>query len=110
MVMNTDSHSISIVDATTFDVIGEINGVGTNPQSMILSKDEKHLFVLSRRMPSDTDSSFGCVYVVDIESGNIINTIQVGSSPDQAILSKDGRTLFVANSDEEVSEISLEWR
>jgi DNA-binding beta-propeller fold protein YncE len=85
---------ISIVDTSSFTEIGEIANVGAQPESMILTPDEKTLIVSLRGSPAQ-------LAMVSVRKREVLGTIPIVPSGttantfgDLAVASRDGRYVY----------------
>ncbi|MBN2329782.1 MAG: cell surface protein [Candidatus Omnitrophica bacterium] len=76
-------------DVQTEQILYEIV-LPDRPSGLALSPDETQLYVAG-------DSPTGKVYVIDLPSRKIVQSIWVGHSPCAIAVSKDGKTLYVCN-------------
>jgi hypothetical protein len=86
-IVVNNSQKVEIVDLKTFSSIGTINGLEYPRYFLAVSKDKGYL----------TDGNFfGRIYVIDLNSLSITDTIPCGNGPEKMIL--HNQTLIVANS------------
>ncbi|HTO73412.1 MAG TPA: hypothetical protein VMJ30_06320, partial [Gemmatimonadales bacterium] len=110
-VSNEDSRDMTIIDATTYQVVGTVP-VGTRPRGIKVSPDGKTVYVAlsgSPRCPPTmpdeeceklvADKSKDGIAVVDVASRKTVKVIPGGSDPEAFALSSDGSRLFVSNED-----------
>ncbi len=83
---NQSGHSVSIVDAKSKKVIGEVP-VGIQPEALAITADGKTLYVCN----AEEDS----VSVLDVASKAVTKVIKVGDWPCNIKLSKDGSKAYV---------------
>ncbi len=87
VVTNQSGHSITLVDARSKKIIGEIP-VEVQPEASVVSRDGRTIYVCN----AESDS----VSVVDISSKSVKKSIKVGDWPCSVKLSKDGSKAYVA--------------
>lgn len=86
-VPNKASHSVSVVNLETGTVTATIEGKGlAQPHGTALSPDGKHLFVSNNNRkgtysPSGDNPNAGTVTVIDTETNEITDVIEVGTYP-----------------------------
>jgi len=88
-VVNTDSGSMTAIDATTDALLWELP-VGAEPRSIALDPSGSRAYV--------SGFAEGTVSVVDLATGTSLATIATGRRPYGVVASPDGRVLFVAES------------
>ncbi|MDO8093968.1 MAG: beta-propeller fold lactonase family protein [Candidatus Brocadiales bacterium] len=85
-VVNQSGHSVTIVDAQTKQVTGEV-AVGVQPEAAAVTPDGSLLFVCN----AESDS----VSVIDTRSKAVVKEIKVGDWPCNVKITKDGKTAYV---------------
>ncbi|WP_233992482.1 YncE family protein [Salinibacter altiplanensis] len=86
-VPNKMSHSISVVDVDNASVQATIHGDGlAQPHGTVLSADGQHLFVSNNNRdgtyePRGDNSDAGTVTVIDTDTNEIVEVIEVGTYP-----------------------------
>lgn len=86
-VPNKESHSISVVDLDNPGVTATIEGDGlAQPHGAVLSADGRHLFVSNNNRngtysPQGDNPEAGTIAVIDTETHEITNVIEVGTYP-----------------------------
>lgn len=80
---------IQIIDTKTDEVVKTIKSDAKSPAHIDFTKDSKIAYV-ANVMSND-------VSIVDIEKGEIIDTVKVGIMPNESEPSPDGKFLYVAN-------------
>ncbi|MCL2304709.1 MAG: hypothetical protein FWC43_05140 [Planctomycetaceae bacterium] len=88
-ILNHESNEISVLD-TTDDKIVQTIPVGFSPNSMVLSRDEKLLYLA-------TGAEKGVLQVLNLASGQIEKNVPADHSPCGLSLSPDGKMLVVCN-------------
>ena len=83
---NQSGHSVSIIDAKSQKVLGEVP-VGDQPEALAITQDGKTLYVCN----AESDS----VSVIDVAKKSVTKEIKVGDWPCNIKLSKDGKTAYV---------------
>ncbi|MBX2860057.1 MAG: filamentous hemagglutinin N-terminal domain-containing protein [Vampirovibrio sp.] len=85
-VANTNNHTVSVVDATTYDILDEIN-VGQRPKNIVVNVQGTKAYT----------ANFGSnsVSIIDTTTRKVINTIDVGAKPVQAAFDESAGYLFV---------------
>ncbi|ODS33867.1 MAG: hydrazine synthase beta subunit [Candidatus Scalindua rubra] len=87
VVTNQSGHSITIIDARSRKVTGEV-AVQVQPEASVVSQDGRTAYVCN----AESDS----VSVVDLNNKSVVKTIKVGDWPCNIKLSKDGSRAYVA--------------
>lgn len=95
-VENTNGGTVSIIDSTRLEVVGEIE-VGHHPDDVIASPDGKTIYV-NRQATRD-------VVAVDAESHSILWSVEVDGMPHHLGVTPDGRRLYVALFDQSVDAV-----
>jgi YVTN family beta-propeller protein len=85
-VANTDGASISIIDVSTNQVVGEIP-VSKNPHAVLLSPDKTRFYV-----PSESEDVLD---VIDRPSLKSIARVPLGRRPNNLAITPDGRYVYV---------------
>jgi len=96
-VANGDSDTISVVDTASDRIVGTIllrpqivrDLAGTTPTGLVLSGDERRLFV--------TLGDMNAVAVIDTDDSELLGYFPAGAYPTAAVVSPDGKQLLVAN-------------
>lgn len=83
---NQSGHSVSIIDARSQKVLGEV-AVGDQPEALAITQDGRTLYVCN----AESDS----VSVIDVAKQTVIKEIKVGDWPCNIKLSKDGKIAYV---------------
>lgn len=87
LVVNSFSASLSVVDATTLQVVKTV-GVGVQPQRLVVSSDGTRALVTNRSSDS--------VSLLDTRSLTVVRTTRVGAIPVGVAFSLDGSRAWVA--------------
>jgi YVTN family beta-propeller protein len=87
LVVNPDSNSLTLVDATTHAVIVELP-VGTDPRTVTVDETRSRAYVANRGSAS--------VSVVDLAAREVVDHVPVGQRPYGVVASPDGRWVYVA--------------
>jgi YVTN family beta-propeller protein len=95
-VENTNGGTVSIIDSTRLEVVGEIE-VGHHPDDVIASPDGRIVYV-NRQETRD-------VVAVDTESHSIVWSCEVEGLPHHLGITPDGRRLYVALFDQSVDAV-----
>ncbi len=90
-VANEKANSISVVDAHTGRVLGEIS-VGRKPHGVAISGDGLTVYVTCRF--SDA------LYVIDAVRMEVAGVVAVGTDPHGVVVTNDGQRVYVANTGE----------
>jgi len=99
LVSNASNGTISEVDPQHWFVQRNIH-VGGSPEHMVLSGDDKHLYV--------NDDAGGRALAVDLATGSVTAEYEIGAAPHGIGLSPDGRTLYATSQgDNRLVRISL---
>lgn len=99
-VANFGSHTISEIDLKTLTKKRTLRDIGLNPRHIVLSADDKYLYV----------SNHGDAYIrqIDLASGEVVSKCHVGGEPRTIALSRHKNFLFVANyKDDTLSVVDL---
>ena len=94
VVVNPDSGTVTILDASTIQPLGEVH-VGDQPQSVALSANGRIAFVAS--------TGDGTVAIVDVFNRAVVRKAEIGVEPTGIIV--DGDRLFVADHGADVIRI-----
>ncbi|MFQ5965469.1 MAG: YncE family protein [Candidatus Scalinduaceae bacterium] len=86
VIANQSGHSITIIDARSRKILGEVP-VQVQPEASVISKDGRTAYVCN----AESDS----VSVVDLNSKSVVKNIKVGDWPCNIKLSKDGSKAYV---------------
>ncbi|MBO1224990.1 MAG: hypothetical protein JYX80_11240 [Candidatus Scalindua sediminis] len=86
VVTNQSGHSVTLINAQTKKIIGEI-AVEVQPEASVVSRDGRTLYVCN----AESDN----VSVIDIGGKSVKKTIKVGDWPCSVKLSKDGSKAYV---------------
>ncbi|WP_135078788.1 PQQ-dependent catabolism-associated beta-propeller protein [Terasakiella sp. SH-1] len=95
-VSNEKDDTVSILDSKTMEVVRTIE-VGQRPRGIILSKDNKKLFICT----SDDDT----VEVYDTATEKKIGELPSGADPELFALHPDNRRLYIANEDDALTTV-----
>ncbi|MFQ5712871.1 MAG: YncE family protein [Candidatus Scalinduaceae bacterium] len=87
VVTNQSGHSVTLINARSQKVIGEIP-VEVQPEASVVSRDGRTVYVCN----AESDN----VSVIDISSKSVKESIKVGDWPCSIKLSKDGSKAYVA--------------
>ncbi|WP_228702791.1 YVTN family beta-propeller repeat protein [Salisaeta longa] len=86
-IPNKASHSVSIIDLQAREVVDTITGNGlAQPHGTVLSADGRYLFVSNNNRkgtytPTGNNSTAGTITVIDTQSREIVEVIEVGTYP-----------------------------
>jgi PQQ-dependent catabolism-associated beta-propeller protein len=95
-VSNEKDNTITVVDGSALQAVKTVP-VGQRPRGIVLSKDERHLYICA----SDSDR----IEVFDLDSLKVIRHLPSGSDPERFALHPDGVHLYVANEDDNLVTI-----
>lgn len=110
-----DGNEIVVVDPEAATVVERL-AVGKRPRGMKVSPDGKFLYVAlsgspragpgvdESKLPPGDRAADG-IGVVELATGNVLQTYKSGQDPESLDLSRDGKTMFVSN--EETAEVSV---
>src|SRR5262249_53286876 len=87
-VSNEKDNTITVVDGVSLAPVKTIP-VGERPRGILLSKDQKALYICA----SDSDH----IDVLDLSSGDVVRTLPSGVDPEFFALDPGGKLLYVAN-------------
>ncbi|MDR1962635.1 MAG: EF-hand domain-containing protein, partial [Planctomycetaceae bacterium] len=88
-IANRDAAEVVVLDTVQNKIVQTLP-VGKEPNSLVLSSDEKIIYVTS-------GGYNGRLQAVDLDSGNIINETVTGHTPQGLVLLPDGKRIFVCN-------------
>lgn len=104
-IANMQEKKVSIINCKKTIIIHWIK-VECSPLDILLSKDEKYLFISSACMGINRN---GYISKIDIESNKVVKKIEVGIIPHKMLLSEDGNTLYATNfGSDDVSIINVD--
>lgn len=90
-VSNQDDNSISVIDTASNNVIQTINlANGSSPTGIAVTPDDAKVIVV--------DKNLNYVFIFDIASNTLTNTIEVGNAPQWVAITPDGKNAYVTNS------------
>ena len=78
------------IELSTYTMTTKIPVIGEDQRGLVISKDGTHLYV--------ADNYFRKLTIVDLQSNQIEETIQLGTHPEQIALSPDDSCLYIAGS------------
>lgn len=87
LVVNPDSNSLTLVDATEFEVLVEI-GVGLDPRTVAVDANSRWAVTANR--------AAGTISLVDIKKRRSVAEIEVGALPWGVMISLEGKYAYVA--------------
>lgn len=93
-VVMRESHVVSVIDTGPGREVARIPTGGFDPLSVVLTPDERYLFVANTGGEVSDDR----VTVVETATHKVVATIQVGEAPLDMAVSPDGRWVYVTNS------------
>ena len=96
-VSNEKDNTITVVDGASLEPVKTIP-VGQRPRGIVLSKDEKSLYICA----SDSDH----IEVLDLAADQVVRTLPSGADPEYFTLDPTGKLLYVANEDDNPSPSS----
>ena len=94
-VTNTKSNSISIIDTTTFEMVGTIPLGPGKPNRVVFHPDGRHAWVVY-----DKSHDLG---IVDADARKLVKRVKIGGNPYNLAFSPDGRHLYVLDWSSETS-------
>ncbi|MDR0686416.1 MAG: c-type cytochrome [Dysgonamonadaceae bacterium] len=95
-----NAHEIAVLNTLENKIVQTI-AVGKEPTGIVLSPDEKTLYVTS-------GGYRGLVQAVDLATGKIVNEVAAGHTPMSPVVTPDGKKIFVCNRfNNDVSEYDL---
>src|SRR5271168_337580 len=95
-VSNEKDNTITVVDGASLMPVKTIP-VGQRPRGILLSKDEKSLYICA----SDSDH----IEVLDLADDKVVRTLPSGADPEYFALDPTGKLLYVANEDDNLVTI-----
>src|SRR5271168_1028616 len=95
-VSNEKDNTITVVDGKTLEPVKTIP-VGQRPRGILLSKDEKSLYICA----SDSDH----IEVLDLAADKVVRTLPSGADPENFALDPSGKLLYIANEDDNLVTI-----
>lgn len=105
-VSNSQGNSISVIDVATNTVVDEIDPGGPEPSGLAFTPNGKRLAV---SLLGDLVSDPGKVNVLDVETGEIVHSIDVGAQPERMGISPNGERVYVNNlGDDTMSVVDIE--
>jgi YVTN family beta-propeller protein len=87
LVVNPDSHSLTLVDTVTQSPIAELP-VGADPRTVAVDDGSSRAYVANRGCAS--------ISVLDLAARQVVTRVAVGQRPYGVVVSLDGRRLYVA--------------
>ncbi|HII91715.1 MAG TPA: YncE family protein, partial [Methanosarcina sp.] len=89
-ITNSESNSVSVIDATTNKVTTTIP-VGSNPIGVAINPNGTKVYVVNARS-SD-------VSVIDTATNSVVATVRAGNFPQGIVVSPNGKKVYVTNRD-----------
>jgi len=89
---NYDFNEVDVISTATNTIIKKID-VGFNPGKLVLSPDEKTLYVTAM------GNVRGVVAVVDLAASTLVSSIPLGARPNGITITPDGKKLYVTEED-----------
>src|SRR5579872_3692171 len=86
-VMNYEGASIDVIDPATNKIVQTITGI-PNPHAAVFSPDGRRAYVSSETTEHN-------LYVVDTETGQILNKVLLSGRPNLPAITKDGKLVAV---------------
>ena len=100
------SRAVSVFDTGLEAEVARIP-VGETPLSLVLSSDERYLFVANSG--EEADGTDNLMLVLDTHTHRSVARIQLGKGPLDVVLAPDGTRVYVTNSkDRSISEINVQ--
>ena len=96
-IANESSNTVTVVDGTNFEVLGEIDTLNHAPHDLALSRDGKTLWA--------TNLASGRISVIDTDSLETIASIYTGKRSHVVTLTNDNKHAWVANIDDDTISI-----
>ena len=88
LVTDSESHGVSVIDASSLEVIGPPIEVGAGPQGLAISPDGHYAYVANQQAAS--------ISVIDISANyQVVDEIPVGEFPTSVTFSPDGNRAYV---------------
>ncbi len=81
--------TIAIIDLDSLTVVGQVPNTGTTPRHLILSDDDRYLYV--------TNNSMNSVRKIDLSTGEVAGVVHTGTQTRSMDISDDGTALYVVN-------------
>ncbi|MBE1550130.1 VCBS repeat-containing protein/YVTN family beta-propeller protein [Mycobacterium sp. OAS707] len=98
-VANTDDDSVTVLNASTNEVVTTFNGVGDRPVALALNSDGSTLYV--------ANAGDSAVVAIDTATGTVGTPIQVDGEPTGMVLTENGDFLITANANDTLTIIDL---
>jgi YVTN family beta-propeller protein len=80
---------IDIIDLTTNTVVGKVAGSGATPRHLLLSSDDRYLYV--------SNNHENLVRKIDLQAGTVAGVAHTGVETRSMVLAPDGDSLYVVN-------------
>ena len=90
-VTNTASDSVQVLNSNSGSVVATISGVGSHPDSIVLSPDGSRAYVAV----TDPTSGASSVVFIDVSSNSIVKSVSIPGAINEIKVRPDGKTLFV---------------
>ncbi|MDR0610867.1 MAG: YncE family protein, partial [Planctomycetaceae bacterium] len=84
-----DAHEIAVLNVSEDKIVQTIS-VGKEPTGIVLSPDEKTLYVTS-------GGDRGLLQAVDLATGHVVYEVVAGHTPMSPVITPDGKKMFVCN-------------
>ena len=102
-----DENRVAVIDTRTREVLARIE-VGRNPIQVHATPDGRYVYVANQGTETDPDDT---VSVIEVASGQVVDTIRTGTGAHGVAVSNDGSRVFVTNiADSTVSVIDTASR
>lgn len=82
-------HRIDVIDLASLNVVNSLSDSGTTPRHILLSDDDRYLYVSNHKMNS--------VRKIDLQQGQVTGIASTGEQTRTMALADDGESLYVVN-------------
>jgi YVTN family beta-propeller protein len=82
-------HRIDVIDLNSYNVVNAVPDPGTTPRHILLSDDDRYLYVSNHKMNS--------VRKIDLQQGQVTGVASTGEQTRTMALADDGESLYVVN-------------
>jgi YVTN family beta-propeller protein len=90
-VTNAASDSVQVLNSNSGSVVATISGMGSHPDSIVLSPDGSKAYVAV----TDPGSGASSVVFIDLSSNSIVKSVSIPGAISEINIKSDGKTLYV---------------